>query len=479
MSVFFHSIRWRVQAWHGAILLVVIAAFCLTTHRLALDHQRRGLDRNLIQLERSLIRGLIDDAKANGRAPEAFSPKWLMEYLGTGDRILPLQLDSQFQGTDPGYAYFSIRLRDGRVLLQSANAPADIDVHSGGSDFVEDIRSRGDCREIIHAGPDGLFSIVGIDTRPERAEMRRFAWSLGLVGLGVWLLGLLGGWWLAGRAIKPIAAISGTATRIAEGNLAERLIPGATDSELDQLSRVLNRTFDRLHGTLERQKQFTADASHELRTPVTILLSETQRILKRERTPEEYRAMIQTCHETARHMRELIETLVLLARQEGSGTERPHEPCDLATIAADTVKKLQPLATERGLTVQTEWEPALCAGDAPALAILTSNLVSNAIHHHDRTHGLVQVKTRREADHAVLEVSDDGPGIPADALPHIFERFYRADASRQDTGVGHAGLGLALVQAVVTNHQGAVHVENLPSGRGCRFTVRLPASPTA
>jgi heavy metal sensor kinase len=304
-------------------------------------------------------------------------------------------------------------------------------------------------------------------------ELRRFALSLAASGLGVWLLGLLGGWWLAGRAIKPIATISATATRIAEGNLEQRISTDGTESEFDQLSRVLNDTFDRLHSVLKQQKQFTADASHELRTPVTILLSETHRILKRERTPAEYQDVIRTCHAAAERMRRLVEGMLLLARQDNdaAGPRTPAEACDLAAIARSSLEQLRPLAAERGIEVHAALQPAECRGDASALSILVNNLVGNAIQHHGSP-GNVWIECGSAEGGVFLEVRDDGPGIRAEDLPHIFERFYRADKAR-GAAAGHTGLGLAIVKRIAENHRGGV-VARSEAGKGASFRVTLP-----
>ncbi len=279
MSSFLHSIRWRVQVWHGLMLLVAIVAFCLTAHRLAWGYQFHRIDRSLTQADRTLFHVMMESSKTEAAPEEAskgpsFSFGKLSERLHAGQVKLPPENVAYFSSREPGFAYFSMRDPDGRILFESPNAPKDIVFPSEISgESGEEQRTYKQRRELLRKTPDGIRSIVGVDISPEIEEMGRFAWSLSAVGVGVWLLGLLGGWWLAGRAIKPISTISSTATRIAEGNLAERISTDGTDSELDQLSRVLNHTFDRLNRSFERQKQFTADASHELRTPVTILLS--------------------------------------------------------------------------------------------------------------------------------------------------------------------------------------------------------------
>lgn len=476
MSSLFHSIRWRVQAWHAVLLLGVILAFCGAIYRLAWNNQLRRADRAIVQSERTLIRSLVEALPPSPGAgkPEPFSPARVIEYLRGPEPVIPAAATSLFHGTEPGYAYFIFRDVDGRILLRSPNLPADLAAQPISPDaFTDDWRTLGNRRETIHRNPEGLTSIVGADLTPEREEMKRFVFSLAGTGLAVWALGLLGGWWLAGRAIRPIQAISRTATRIAEGNLAERIDTSGGDSELHQLGRILNTTFDRLQAAVERQKQFTADASHELKTPVTILLAETQRALKRERSPEEYRAALATCQASAERMRRLTESLLLLARQE-AGAGAPRARCDLAALLRDTVEHLRPLAAERQLTLETNLPPTVCLGDPAALSILASNLVANALQHHDRTGGTVRVSCAAHADTVTLSVIDDGPGIPPEHLPHLFERFYRTDTARTG-GSGHAGLGLAIARAIVQNHGGTLIAANEP-GRGARFTATLPAA---
>jgi two-component system, OmpR family, sensor kinase len=476
MSAVFHSLRWRLQLWHGAILLLAVLAFCLTAYRLAWDNQLRHIDKALGQNEWAMFHGLMVASRPDGTGNASVSPERMVERLRAGTVTLPADTAARFGGTEPGYLYFAIYERDGKQLLRSENLPSGIAVPGGNKEVGEHYRLIGSRRETMHDGPGGLVIVSGRDIAPELEGLHRFGWSLAAVGLAVWSLGLLGGWWLAGRAIKPIAAISRTATRIAAGNLAERIDTQGTDSELDQLSRVLNATFERLHASFEQQKQFTADASHELRTPITILLSETQRILKRERTPVEYAEAIHTCHDTAARMRRLVEALLLLARQDAAGASAPRETCDLATILRETIDQLAPLAKEFSVELHAELPATPCRADPASLAILATNLVANAIQH-NRSGGHVHVTCSATPRAATFTVGDDGPGIPAEDLPHIFRRFYRVDKARAGSS-GHTGLGLAIAKAIVDNHGGTIAVASA-DGRGARFTVTLPPAPRA
>jgi heavy metal sensor kinase len=395
----------------------------------------------------------------------------MLEKLSRGETSLPATVATTYQGNAPGYAYFSFRDRNDRVLVQSVNVPADaVTLPVPATGVVEETRTVKRRRELSRSADFGLRVVIGRDISPEIEQRRRFAWSLAAAGIGVWVIGLLGGWWLAGRAIRPIQSISRTASRIAEGNLNERIIVEKGAGELRDLGGVLNRTFDRLRHALELQRQFTADAAHELRTPITILAAETQRILKRERSPEEYRAAFETCAGSIARMRRLVEDLLLLTRQES--TISPCETCDLAEIARDTVQHLSPLAAEKHLQLHTEFHPALCTGHPASLTVVIANLVSNAIQHHDRAEGHIHISTQQDDDSAILTVRDDGPGIAPEDLPHIFDRFYRADKSRTTTDSQHTGLGLSIVKTIIESHGGSVGCQSTPYS-GATFIITL------
>lgn len=476
-TALFQSIRWRLQAWHGLLLLLVVTASVGPAYHFGLENQNQRIDRELGRLERGLIRTLMDVVQGipvDSAHPDARKDRPFLAFGEFVQRItaqppkLPDTQAAQFQGNEPGYAYFSLRDKDEKVILQSDNAPSDLKfLPIPETDVVEEVRAVDHRRESLRSTVHGLKIVVGRDITPELQEMQRLLMIHILVGLGVWLLGLVGGWWLAGRAIRPIQAISKTASGIAEGNLEERIDITETDSELGQLSQVLNRTFDRLHAAFERQRQFTADASHELRTPITILLSESQRILKRERTAEEYREALETCGATAQRMRRLVEALLLLARQENHDSSLHQQSCDLAGILQDAVQHLAPLAEERGLRIETDLPKVPCQVDAAAISILATNLISNALQYG----GNVTVSCTLQDQQPTFMVVDDGPGISETDLPHIFERFYRADQARTGSS-GHTGLGLAIARAIVDNHGGSIAVRSAP-GQGTGFEVKL------
>ena len=471
MKHVFQSIRWRLLLWYSLILLGLITGLCFLSFRLTENDRTEQIDREIRSFQGTFYRSLF----ASRPPPKKDDPPSLDEIrerlLNPGDvSDFPPELHALFEGGSGG-TYLACWDSDGSPLFISANAPDDLKppaVTKDGSSKYVDCGSR---RENHKTNPTGISSIVGRDVSAERTGLIHFGLLLALGGGAVWLAGLGGGWWLAGRALKPIDTIGRTALRIAAGDLDERIEIANTDNELDRLGRVLNDTFDRLSAAIERQKRFTADASHELRTPVTIVLSETQRALKRERDPEQYREILGTCRTAAERMRALVESLLVLARQDLPASDSPHVPCDLADIASGVTDLLQPLADEHSTRIKRELSPAPIHGDPHSLAMVVQNLLSNALIH-PPAGGTVTIRTISTADEAILEVSDDGPGISAEHLPLLFDRFYRADSARGQAA-GHSGLGLSIAKSVVESHRGKIEVES-SAGNGTAFRVTLP-----
>jgi heavy metal sensor kinase len=318
--------------------------------------------------------------------------------------------------------------------------------------------------------PSGEMIRVGCSIAPEKAELRIETMLLTGVGSIVLLFGLAGGGWFVGRALRPISEISATAAKISAGDLSQRINSAGTESELGQLAAVLNSTFARLETAFAQQKQFASDAAHELRTPVSVILTQTQMSLGRERDAATYKQTVEACERAAQRMRKLIESLLELARFDAGQEELKRLRFDLAKTVADSADLVQPLAAELRVKIISELQPLEITGDPERLAQVVTNLLTNAIQY-NKPGGEVRVKLAGQGGLAVLEVADTGRGIATDDLPHVFERFYRADKAR--SGGGNAGLGLSICKAIVEAHGGTVEVssrENI----GSTFLVRLP-----
>ncbi len=387
---------------------------------------------------------------------------------------LPDEFLQLFQGEEESRPYFVIWDRTGKQLQKSESAPA-VDypnVHIGRDEIpVREVRLRDGYREVIHAIRFDICVLVGRSIQPDIAEQHQSGVLLALAGLVVLIAGLVGGWWLSSRAIRPIAVMTATADAISIRNLSERIDVRETDSELEELATVLNRTFDRLQAAFEQQSRFTADASHELRTPLSAILMNTELALSRQRSPEEYRTALETCRRASLRMKSLIECLLALARFDSGNSALDPRELDLEPVVQDCVDLMRPLADERHISINRSTAPTTVRGDHDRIAQVVTNLLSNAIRY-NRDGGEVKLGVAAENGHAVITVSDTGLGIAPEELPHIFDRFYRADKSRSRAD-GGSGLGLAICKTIVDAHGGTITARSEPQ-QGTTVEVRLP-----
>jgi two-component system OmpR family sensor kinase len=495
----FNSIRWRVQAWHGLMLCVVLAGFGFTAYHVARDNQLRRIDQELEQRLAIAFRPGPPDQPPPGRPPpdnrgrERPNPRNDPSFFRARVRE-SLQKAASTEAGQTNSLYFLMWQGDGSIIARSAGGPDDVPVPRQaepaqsearparaalgeppetrpGPSVFSVMRTRGELREAFRFMPFGDCLLVGRSMAPDLAAMRRLAFWLIAAGAGVLVLGLAGGWWLATRAIRPIEDISVTAVKIAAGELSQRINAADTDSELGRLAGVLNSTFARLEAAFAHQARFTSDASHELRTPVSVILSQTQTALSRERPAPEYREALEACQRAAQRMRRLTESLLELARLDAGQEPMKHERFDLARVARECVELVRPLAAERGVEIRCDLPAIECLGDAERIGQVATNLLSNAIHF-NRERGEVRISAHAENGAALLAVADTGEGIPAEDLPHIFERFYRVDKSRSRIQ-GRTGLGLAICKAIVDAHSGTIEVSSQP-GTGSTFSIKLP-----
>lgn len=294
---------------------------------------------------------------------------------------LPPQQAGLFEGGQSNGFYYVTWFRTGEEVDRSASAPTNVpkpDRSDTGA--ATPVRTRGLYREAYHFTPPGECLLAGRSIAADLAELRRFAWWLTAAGTAVRGLGLVVGGWLAARAIQPIETISGTAVKIAAGDLSQRSNIADTDNELGRLAGVFNSTFARLEAAFSQQGRFTSDAAHELRTPVSVILTQTQAALSRERTALEFRKTVETCQRAGERMRRLIESLLELARLDAGQESMTRVRFDLADTVSDCVELLQPLANERGIKIECALSALDCAGDPERLGQVITNLLNNAIH---------------------------------------------------------------------------------------------------
>ncbi len=279
-----------------------------------------------------------------------------------------------------------------------------------------------------------------------------------------------GGYYLAGRALRPIDHIVATARRISAHDLTERLDLPPSRDEVGRLAATFDDMLGRLDEAFQRERRFSHDAAHELRTPLAAMQSILSVIAEQRRSPAEYEAALADLSEETDQLRALTDDLLRLARAEAS--EPLWEPVDLGELVPDVVDSLRPLAdADRvSLTCQAEGDLAV-VGDTDALIRLLVNLLDNAIKF--TPVGSIAVRVQGLTDQVTIEVADTGDGIAAEHLPHVFDRFYRADESRTTPGTG---LGLAICREIARSHGGDIEVRS-ESGAGSTFTVRLNRDP--
>jgi heavy metal sensor kinase len=494
------SIKWRLQIWYGLILVVVLAGFGLTAYQLERNRQFRRIDDELHRrvgvlanaLRRPPPRRLEQDfyRPPPDQMPDDVPP------MQQGNRPPPeFHLSSEnahlFGTNDPNGFYFHISLviENGRKEIARSDNYHDLvepAVVTKFDHFFDQLNHADlppekrpaklntmdyhDERRTADFLPSGEFIEVGCSINPELQELHRTALNLTAFGGLILLVGLAGGWWFVGRALRPVLEISATAVKISAGDLSQRINVAEAESELGELAIVLNSTFARLETAFAQQKQFASDAAHELRTPVSVILTQTQTALNRERDAASYKQTVEACQRAAQRMRKLIESLLALARFDAGQEILKRQPFDFSKAISDCAELVQPLADERGVKISVEVEPLEITGDLERLAQVVTNLLTNAIQY-NQPEGEVRVKLEAQNGLAVLTVTDTGQGIAAEDLPRVFGRFFRADQSR--TGAGNAGLGLAISKAIVEAHGGTIEVaseENI----GTTFTVRLP-----
>jgi len=313
--------------------------------------------------------------------------------------------------------------------------------------------------------------IVGRSPAETKDVLRRFSNVLGFAGVTTAVLAGIGGLLLASQVLKPVDRMTQTARAIGESDLSRR-IEVHSDDELGRLALTLNQMIERLEMAFRRQRQFTADASHELRTPVAVIRAESTLALRRERTEDDYRKSLDLISQETGRMSAMIDKLLFLARSDAGREQLDFEEVNLKEVLVGLSPDAEVLCEEKGLQFNLgPLENLVVRGDRTRLQQLFLNLLANAIRY-TPSGGSISVSAVRRGETAVIAVRDTGIGISEEHLPHIFERFYRVDEARSRAD-GGAGLGLSICQHIAQVHDGRIEVES-QVGEGSTFTVFLP-----
>jgi heavy metal sensor kinase len=319
-------------------------------------------------------------------------------------------------------------------------------------------------------GSDRL-TLVGTSTENADASIQRLLLMMLLSGPLALIAAGAGGWFLARRALDPVARMTATAAGIGINALDERVPVPASQDELAGLAVTLNSMLSRLEAGVKAKRRLVADASHELQTPIAVMRTELDVSLASGTLPADAIEVLESAREETDHMARIVRNLLTLARFDEGTLQLLRQSVDLRALSAEVVGSLSTLAKERGVTVVALGDVAEVSADPEYLRVALVNLVENAIKY-SGAGSSVAVETCLTDAGATVSVIDDGPGIPEDALPNLFDRFYRVDRSRAQEN-GGSGLGLAISREIAEAHRGSLEVESHVPG-GSRFTLALP-----
>lgn len=457
-------IRTRLTVWYVLLLAVILAAIGVFL---------------LVRLKADLVAGV--DRSLDVRAAQIS-----LGLQGAGEGEFQDVTDASLAGLPRAESASQILSTNGVVLESSGDTLAERPMIDRIS--AEQVLGGEPMRETVGLGADREpFRVLAVPAPklPDR-EVLVVATSLEEVDRSVHRLLMLfliagpaavaaagvGGWWLARKALRPVASLTEQAAEIGIDRLHERVrVPKVTD-EVGQLARTFNAMLERLEHGVEDKRRFVADASHELRTPLAVMRSELDVTLAAGGLSHDARGVLESAREEVERMSRIVENLLILARIDEGKLQLFITPLQLLDAVQVVARKLQPLAAAKAINVKITGERAEVAADRERIGLAVTTLVENALKYTSRN-GDVRISVWRRATEAGITVTDNGPGIPRDELPRIFDRFFRVDAARSRTE-GGSGLGLAICREIVEAHGGRVWAES-DEGMGSAFSLSLPA----
>jgi heavy metal sensor kinase len=455
------SIRMRLSAWYLAVLCLSLAVLASAIFWGA---------------QTSVSRLIDGDLRERLQATQAFMEQQIPE-----DTSKDLQDEFQeFSASQPGGELLQISDASGRWIFQSPSIQK-FNIRPGllNSDTkssIDTLKTLGVLRIITSAVTikGKLYNVqLATDVTKFHLFLDQLKWLLLISTPLAIALALAGGYWLSGRALQPVRQITERARSIGVEELSVRLdVPEAAD-EMRSLTETLNEMLERIESSFKRITQFTADASHELRTPVAIIRTTAEVALRHRRDEREYRQALLDILEEAKRTSTLLDDLLALARSDSGGWQLAKKPANIAEIIEKAYSKAESLAAEKGISfsLRVETTNACIEGDDEALFRMFLVLYDNAIKY-TRAGGHVSSDFSVRDGSPVLEIRDSGIGIPRDALVHIFERFFQVDASRTRNG-GGVGLGLAIAKAIANAHEAEIQAES-QEGQGSVFRICFP-----
>ena len=460
------SLRFRITAWYAGLLAGALLIFGVSVYL--------GLERYLYW---NLQRTLGSDCRTIGTQLLSQHPFKRTDWLET-------EINEAYAPEVNGH--FIRVVEEGAGVLYVSGAPKDgafdpsqVPLPNGDEkNRPRKVRLGGGKQLLIDTQkfttPDGSKFVVesGVPYQQIEVVLHGLLVTFAIYMPFIISLAVVSGYWLMRRSLQPVDEITKRAEGITSTNLSERLPVIQTGDELERLSVSLNRMIERLDQAFQHINRFSADASHELRTPLTILQLELEGIAQSHRLNPSLTDQIGSALEETHRMSHIVENLLAISRLDAGEVKMDKARLDLGQLAASTAEQMRLLAEEKLILFRSNVATNIYVeGDRSRLQQVIVNLVANAIKY-TQEGGEVEVNVRADRGTAVLEVSDNGVGISAHALGHVFERFYRADKARSRNS-GGAGLGLAIVKAICTAHGAEIKVSS-EEGHGSRFTVELP-----
>ena len=452
------SIRFKLTAWYFAVLIVTFVLFGIV----AFFAMQQGIETTVDEGLRDQVSG-IQELMRNVQ-PEG--PERLEEELREHSEVRAEGDFSQISDGEGHWLFRSQLMRRFDIPLHDAGKPSYYNME------IKSLPLRILASE-VHLGGQTYVVQVAAPMDDFYDALDHFKWVLLLFSPFLLVLASAGGYWMSRRALTPFDEITRAARNINSRNLSSRLTVPQTGDELQRLSETLNGMLERLDAAFKRITQFTADASHELRTPVALMRTTAELSLRKARSESEYHEALTQILGDLEKTSALVERLMLLARADVGAEAIERAPADLGNSLREACEKGRTLAVAKQIIIreQIPSEPVIVAGDSHALYRLFLILLDNAVKY-SPPGGQIAVSLTSGPDFAVIEVQDTGIGIGAADLPHIFERFYRADKARSRE-LGGAGLGLSIARWIAEAHGGSIYVQST-LGAGSVFQVRLP-----
>ncbi len=446
------SVRLRLTLWYTAALAMILAIFALGVYlvvRASLLHQVALRARQ----ELAVVTGMLEENPRDIAEVEDHGMASLFA-VASGDKVVYESASWRHLGLPSPHA---LGPTTGEWRWESQS-----EQHIRGVSVTVDTRDQ----QLLVAAAAEEDSI--------HTSLRTLTVIL-MLGFPIALAGAIaGGWFLAGRMLKPVVAMANAARRITADRLSDRLPIANRDDEFGRLAHVFNHTLARLEDAFDRLRRFTSDASHELRTPLTAMRSVGEVALRDHQPPDQYREAIGSMLEEVDRLTHLVNSLLTLTRGDSGAYRASVESVDLGALAQEVVDSLRVLAEDRGQSISIAAEEAsVVDADRATLRQALINLLDNAIKY-SPPGGIIRIALHMRDDLAVVEVSDSGPGIPPEHAEKVFERFYRVgrDRSRASGGVG---LGLAIARWAVEVNGGRIELDTSP-GVGSTFRITLPRS---